>query len=494
MSPVPESVPYIGGPADATRGACLSRQPEARRLATVTIPAPDLRPEVFLRHARGEERGFWAKGDRWATHRGVVAELRVLGASGVDRFEDVASAARRLALEPLLPAGTARAPRVRYYGGFSFRPDHHAEGVWADFPSSLFHMPVYELEGEGSGDAWLRVRALVPADSGPEVFVRLRHKAEALRAELTALGEAGARQPAEVAGRATASDRGTWEEAVRESLRVIRGGGISKAVLARTLEVELDAAVDPVDVVSHLFETNRGSYVFLFEPVPGSALVGAAPETVATLRDGVFHATAVAGSIRRGDTPREQAELAAKLLASEKDRTEQRIALDDMVARLQTVAHQIRTDPQPHVLTLARIQHLETEIRASVPAGVGILDVLRLLHPTPAVCGLPRDAAMAFLAEEEPFERGWYAGPVGFFDAEGNGIFVPALRMGVSTGSGWRLFAGAGIVDGSVPALEWEETGIKFEPVLEALAASGASLAMARAPAARSEAGPRGEA
>jgi isochorismate synthase EntC len=122
---------------------------------------------------------------------------------------------------------------------------------------------------------------------------------------------------------------------------------------------------------------------------------------------------------------------------------------------------------------------------------VGILDILRLLHPTPAVCGLPRDSAMAFLGRVEPFERGWYAGPVGFFDAEGNGIFVPALRMGVSTGSGWRLFAGAGIVEGSVPALEWEETAIKFEPMLEALSAGGAALELAGTAGGRSES-PRG--
>ncbi|NIP77728.1 MAG: isochorismate synthase, partial [Gemmatimonadetes bacterium] len=106
----------------------------------------------------------------------------------------------------------------------------------------------------------------------------------------------------------------------------------------------------------------------------------------------------------------------------------------------------------------------------------GVLDLLRLLHPTPAVCGLPRDAALAFLAEEEPFERGWYAGPVGWFDGDGNGVFAPALRTAVSTGSGWRLFAGAGIVEGSVPALEWEETAIKFEPVLDALRGAGAEL------------------
>jgi menaquinone-specific isochorismate synthase len=461
------------------------------RLATVTIPAPDLRPETFLRHAEGEERGFWAKGDRWVAHRGVVAELRGGGDPSVDRFEEVATAAHALALEPFIPESTARAPRVRYYGGFSFRPDHVAAGVWQDFPGWLFHVPVFELEGEGSGDAWLRVRTLVEPGAGQETFVRLRHRAEALRAELTALSDGSPRAAVPVAGRGGATDRTSWEDAVRTSLDAIRSGRVSKAVLARTLDIELDGAVDPIDLVSHLWSVNRGSYVFFFEPIPGSAIVGAAPETVATLRDGVFHATAVAGSIRRGETAREQAELAARLLASEKDRVEQRIALDDMVARLGTVAHQIRTDPQPHVLTLARIQHLETEIRASVPPNVGILDLLRLLHPTPTVCGLPRDSAMAFLGEEEPFERGWYAGPVGFFDAEGNGIFVPALRMGVATGSGWRLFAGAGLVEGSVPALEWEETAIKFEPMLEALAAGGAELELRGERGVRPETRPR---
>ncbi|MDX1495399.1 MAG: isochorismate synthase [Longimicrobiales bacterium] len=460
----------------------MASPPDTLRLATVTIPAPDLRPGIFLRHAAGEERGFWAREDRWVAHRGVAAELRAgggepkEGSGGLrDRFDRVAMAARAVARGPLVPDGKTRAPRVRFYGGFAFRQDHEATGVWSDFPSWLFHLPLFELEGDGSGDAWLRARALVAPKDEADAFGRLRRLAESLRAELAARADF-AQPGASARGRATPTDRQSWEEAVEASLEAIRGGSISKTVLARTLDVETDARIDPVDVVERLWEVNRGSHVFLFEPTPGSAVVGAAPETVATLRDGVFHATAVAGSIRRGENRREQAELAAELLASEKDRTEQRIALDDMIARLETVAHQIRSDPQPHVLTLARIQHLETEIRASVSSDVGILDLLRLLHPTPAVCGLPRDAALDFLAEEEPFERGWYAGPVGWFDADGNGVFAPALRTAVSTGSGWRLFAGAGIVEGSVPALEWEETAIKFQPVLDALAAAGADL------------------
>jgi hypothetical protein len=95
--------------------------------------------------------------------------------------------------------------------------------------------------------------------------------------------------------------------------------------------------------------------------------------------------------------------------------------------------------------------------------------LVEALHPTPAVCGLPGDEALAFLREEEPFERGWYAGPVGWFDARGDGVFAPALRTAVAHGRSWRLFAGAGIVEGSRPDAEWEETRIKLEPVLRAL-------------------------
>jgi menaquinone-specific isochorismate synthase len=448
--------------------------PGGRRLATITIPAPDLRPEVFLRHAAGQPRGFWARDERWVAHQGVTADLGATGADRGDRFGNVAAAAAALARYPLLAPDTARAPRVRLYGGFSFRADHVAEGAWSAFPSFRFHLPSFELEGDGTGDGWLRARTLVSDEEAGDVLGGLRHTAEALRAELASLSEGSVPAGGPVPSRAVATERGAWETAVEESLAAIRAGVVSKVVLARTMDI--DAPVDPAEVVMHLWGMNRGSHVFLFEPTPGSALVGAAPETIATLRDGVFHATAVAGSIQRGGSVREQAELAAALLASEKDRIEQRIVVDDLIARLETVAHQIRADRQPHVLTLARIQHLETEIRASVPAGTGVLDLLRLLHPTPAVCGLPRDAALGVLAEEEPFERGWYAGPVGWFDAEGNGVFAPALRTAVLHEGVWRLFAGAGIVEGSIPALEWEETGMKLTPVLDALEAAGAVL------------------
>ena len=165
--------------------------------------------------------------------------------------------------------------------------------------------------------------------------------------------------------------------------------------------------------------------------------------------------------------------MAQDLLDSAKDRAEHNFVVRDVVARLRALGCTVQRDVEPHVLALARIQHLETKIAAEVPPAISLLNILESLHPTPAVCGIPRTVALCFLTGSEDFDRGWYAGPVGFFDSEGRGIFVPALRSAVRSGDRWRLFAGAGIVPGSDPALEWEETELKFRPVLRAITRAG---------------------
>jgi isochorismate synthase EntC len=129
----------------------------------------------------------------------------------------------------------------------------------------------------------------------------------------------------------------------------------------------------------------------------------------------------------------------------------------------------MQVEEEPRVLTLSRIHHLETTIAGGVGDGEDILSLVEALHPTPAVCGRPREAAYASIREAERFDRGWYAGPVGWFDLKGEGSFVPALRTAVGGGDQWRLFAGAGIVQGSEPEAEWDETTLKFQSALQAL-------------------------
>ncbi|HSG47621.1 MAG TPA: isochorismate synthase, partial [Longimicrobiales bacterium] len=363
---------------------------------------------------------------------------------------------------------------LRFYGGFSFRDDHEPGGEWSAFPVALFHLPAVEFDGEGDGPARLRVRVLSQDD--PDA-ARARAEAEADRLMVLMAQDGRADgDPEPVPGVIREGDRSRWMEAVEETIGAIRRGGISKAVLARTRDVELERAVPPLHVLLALWSQHPRTHAFLFEPRPGALLLGAAPEALATLRDGMVTATAVAGSVRRGSDSREDEVLARELLESRKDREEHRVVVEDMVARLTPLAGPVTAQPEPHILTLARIQHLETEIEAPAPDGLSVLELVEALHPTPAVCGVPRDAALAFLLDAEPFQRGWYAGPVGWFDTEGEGHFVPALRTAVGDGRRWRLFAGAGIVEGSRPSLEWEETGIKFLPVLRALADSGAVL------------------
>jgi menaquinone-specific isochorismate synthase len=452
------------------------------RVLTVTAPAAGADPVRFLRRATGP-RGFWARSDRWIAHAGVLATVSAEGTPPGRLFSGIETSALDLFV-PGAAQGVGDAPGVRLFGGFAFRPEYATVDLWSCFPPALFHVPQLELESVSGGPPRLTVRILVDPkrERDESILTRLLAHAGRLCRELNEATEDGPRgsggspvlSSPRVPFTQAESERADWDAAVRGALAEIGEGRMSKVVLARTLDVVTAEPLDPIEVVRRLWKDSDGSHVFFFEPEPGRALVGAAPETVTTVSQGHFRATAVAGTVARGETPEEQDRLAKQLLESEKEGVEQRIALDDMVARLGPLAEEVRSQPEPHVLTLALLQHLETEIHARLTVGTSALTVLEALHPTPAVCGLPRDTALEFIGEQEPFDRGWYAGPVGWFDLDGNGEFVPALRCAVVHDDRWRLFAGAGIVRGSDPGLEWEETSIKFEPMLRALAASGA--------------------
>lgn len=481
-------------------------------MAPLTSPGPcqirrevaPVRPDLFLHLAAAGPRGFWASGHRWIAHCGVVGEVAAdSGApdSGSSRFSTVEDQSAQV-FARVMGDGT----RARLFGGFSFSPRPDGDSVWARFPPALFHLPETELEHHpdrqvctlvvrardrgAAEDAWRRWAAALAGGSAamPAGTTLLQGGPGSLQAGTGSLrgpassvphGAAPVRGPDQAPplgyARRSGTERATWGRMVWEALSTIGAGEAEKVVLARTLDVAPAIPVPPADLVVALWEENHGSHVFLFEPVPGRAIVGAAPETIVTLAGGVFRATATAGSAAVGADSVATAQLARRLFDSEKDRAEHDVVVRDMVARLAALGCAVRRDVEPHVLALARIQHLETKIAAEVPDGISVLDILASLHPTPAVCGLPRKVALSVLEESERFDRGWYSGPVGWFDSQGEGIFVPALRSAVSAGAGWRLFAGAGVVPGSDPALEWEETELKFRPVLRALERAGAT-------------------
>ncbi len=461
------------------------------RLHEIRDDVAPVSPCVLLDRAAGGPRGFWAAGDRWVAHSGVVGRVSVDRGGAVadgERFGVVQEEARRLFGRIARCDG-----RPRIFGGFSFATGRRADPVWSAFPPALFHLPEVELEHmpaegrcslvvrgptrEGAERTWRRWAAELEraAESGRGAW----RGAAGSSASASASADAGAAfrgyAPAAPPARVFGTDRAAWGRMVWQALSKIGAGDAEKVVLARNLEVAPTVPVEPADLAMALWQENHGSYVFLFEPEPGEAIVGAAPETIATLVNGVVKATAVAGSVRVGADSVETAQLAQDLLDSAKDRAEQNFVVRDVVARLGRLGCTVQRDVEPHVLALARIQHLETKIAAEAPPGISLLDIVQSLHPNPAVCGIPRSVARSVLTDSENFDRGWYAGPVGFVDSAGKGIFVPALRSAVRAGHHWRLFAGAGIVAGSDPAMEWEETELKFGPVLSAIARAGAT-------------------
>jgi isochorismate synthase len=186
-----------------------------------------------------------------------------------------------------------------------------------------------------------------------------------------------------------------------------------------------------------------------------------------------FRAAAVAGTIGRGADAAEDERLGRALLASEKDREEHAIVVAFIRDLLRPLAETLEVAPEPGLMRLRYVHHLVTEIAGTVPDGNGLLALGERLHPTPAVGGEPRDVALAMVDEHEGFDRGWYAGPIGWLGADGDGELCVALRCGIVDDTRASLFAGCGIVADSDPNAEWEESRIKLRAVVSALGIPG---------------------
>ncbi|HEX6330007.1 MAG TPA: isochorismate synthase [Actinomycetota bacterium] len=253
----------------------------------------------------------------------------------------------------------------------------------------------------------------------------------------------------------------------------IRAGELRKIVLARALLVNADRELDPKQLLWRLRAVDPDCYAFATPADPDpprGVLVGASPELLLRKRGRLIEATPLAGSAPRyGDSARDRASSAA-LFRSAKDQEEHAVVVDDVRRVLAAFCDRLEHPPEPDVLGTANVWHLATPFRGRLhDAATGVLDVVAAMHPTPAVCGTPRDVASEALGELERIDRGAYAGPVGWVDADGDGEWAIALRCAEITGKTARLFAGAGIVADSVPEAEVDETDRKFRALLDAL-------------------------
>ena len=261
----------------------------------------------------------------------------------------------------------------------------------------------------------------------------------------------------------------TYEDAVSRATVLIEEGELRKVVLARTIEVTADRALDPKLLASRLRAVNPDAYTFAV-PTDDGVLVGASPELLVSRRGVEVRSNPLAGSAPRSGDAEEDRANADALIGSSKEQEEHAIVVEAIAETLRPVCEELTWDPEPVLRETPNVWHLSTRFRGVLrePAPTA-LDLVAALHPTPAVAGEPREAALATIEELEPFDRGHYAGPVGWVDAEGDGEWAIALRCAELRGARAILYAGAGIVAGSDPARELDETERKFRAFLDAL-------------------------
>lgn len=260
-----------------------------------------------------------------------------------------------------------------------------------------------------------------------------------------------------------------FEQSVEKALGLIGEGEFQKIVLARALDLRADQAFHPLEILNTLRERYEDCYAFSIANGKGQSFIGASPERLVSVFKGRVNVDVLAGTAPRGKTASEDARFGAGLLESEKDCREHHIVFESVCRRLQDLGLSVSDGCRPSLKKLQNVQHLFVDVEAELASGIHLLDLVAALHPTPAVGGTPREAAVSKIKGLESFDRGLYAGPIGWLNAKGEGEFLVGIRSALVDGDKARLFAGVGVVEGSVPAGEHRETDLKFQALKENL-------------------------
>jgi len=347
------------------------------------------------------------------------------------------------------------------------------QGEWASWPDASLWVP-HAVVHRRHARATLVVSEHVAADAVPEriiaelernllrvsAAVREPHPARPDCAPLT--GPTAGREPV---------DHDRWQTRVLAARERMRDGAMDKVVLARaeSWRAPEGQVFAPFDTAEALRKRQARCTTFAWCRPDGQAFVGATPELLVRVSGDHVSTVAFAGTARRDPNVDDQL-LAARLMDSAKDRHEQQLVTDTIASALAPMTRSLQVPSAPHIVALADVLHLETSITGQRLPEHSLIDLVGRLHPTPAVGGLPTGAALRWMAEHEGLDRGWYAGPIGWFDVAGDGAFVVAIRSVLLDRERASAFAGCGLVPDSDPESEWTETLSKLRAVSLALA------------------------
>jgi isochorismate synthase len=447
-------------------------------LATITVQLDaNVDPSAVACASRREGEAWFVfeQPDHGKAALATLGEVAHLSASGPDRFAMVADRWREMSAAAVGDPAEGLGGGPIAVGGFAFAPEGGGAPHWGGFQPASLIVPEVALirraRARGGEDGRAEVRLTLaaiarPDDLAEELMAHLQQRlAELQDRPLPLLDPA----PAGRYQVASAMPPEHYEAAVASAVRLIEQGEIEKVVLAREVQVHAPRAYDPAAVFGVLRDAFPSCFVFCAGRGEAT-LVAASPELLVRREGHRVSTLALAGSTRRSADPAVDDHLGEQLLRDLSYREEHAIVARRIERTLRPHAVWVAAAPEPELVRIANIQHLATPIRAQLADPIETLDLVGLMHPTPAVGGEPAGRALRQIPALEGLDRGWYSGPVGWTDAAGDGEFCVALRCALLRGGVARCYAGNGIVRDSDPAKELAETEIKLQALLPLLA------------------------
>lgn len=445
------------------KGESLARRRGRAVLVVYSLAAERLEPLRLF----AANRQMFGQSLFWSSDQGALA-LAGFGCTeeisppAAERFAASTQAWRQL----LLQAHQVGPKRAYLCGGFAFDPQGPRSAQWQSFAATSLVLPRILLLREGEQQHWLFSLWVEPGADVAQCAGALEAEWSLLQARYNHAPAAQLPAGIEVEAVPQAAER--WQDCVARAIGRIQGGELSKVVLAREVCLQASRSIPCGPLLENLGAAYPQAFLFAFSR-GDSCFLGATPERLVRLARGTLSTVALAGTCARGQHEQQDAQLGQALMDSAKDRHEHALVVQTLREALQPYCAMLEIPPQPQLHRLAHVQHLLTPVLGRLRPQVDLLQVVDALHPTPAVGGLPRGKALGYIREHEQLDRGWYAAPVGWLNAEGDGEFAVALRSALIRGNQAHLFAGCGIVGESDPASEYQETCLKLRTIGEAL-------------------------
>jgi len=395
-------------------------------------------------------------------------------AAGEDRFQKMTQAVERVKSETLHFNAGALEPDNGYHfvGGFSFWDNLDSKN-WTHFEPASLILPEYALIQKGNRSSLSVAVSLSNKDTVEQLHQKVNQKIKAISSDGYEPQNGVEQQPYTPAQNGIPfsidGEYKRWIKSVADIKQKISDQKLKKVVLGRQLQLPIHSTPNAFETLRRLRARYPNCSSFLVRKNSSETFVGCSPELLLSVNDNSIHTEALAGSIASGNSSKEDVKLQNELLESKKNRAEHAFVVKAIKELIAPLVDEIHHSDEPEIKKLANVQHLHTPISGTLKESTPILSLLKQLHPTPAMGGTPRRKALQCIRQHEEFNRGCFAGPVGWIDSDGSGEFTVAIRSGLIKEEFALLFAGCGIVGDSDPKEEWQETNLKFMPMLSAL-------------------------